>query len=145
MEELERFKNWWLANRPFNTPLMGSISKYHDRISGVVLYRQNEYQVELFITQGNTDIKAHIHPNVDSYEVFLCGDMVFTVNGESYNQATIGGSIPVPSLSLHGGSAGKEGASFISIQRWKNGVLPSSVGYNWIDEDGNTSWNEYKK
>jgi len=144
MEDLENFKNWWLNNRVINSPKHGSLTLYHNRISGVVLYRQNEYQVELFIPQENCEVKQHIHPDVDSFEVYLCGEMVFNLDGTDYAQSTIGDTLPVPSTCYHGGATGEEGAAFLSIQKWKNGVLPTSVGENWGDKDGKDKWEKYK-
>ena len=144
MQDLENFKNWWLNNRVINTPKYGSLSLYHEKIAGIVLYRKEEYQVELFIPQSNSEIKKHIHPDVDSFEVYLCGEIVFNLNDLDYEPFTIGDSLPVPSDSFHGGIIGKEGAAFLSIQKWKNGVLPSSVGENWKDKKGNDKWDKYK-
>ena len=69
---LKEFKNWYLKNNlinvPYNNPIM-----FIDGISGVTIYRKEQFQVQLFICEPNTLIKEHSHPNIDSYEVFLSG------------------------------------------------------------------------
>ena len=73
--------------------------------------------------------------------------MKFTHGGETVNtdeqaQEEIEGmpsyayeTIRVKPNDLHGGTASKNGGSFISIQKWLNGVEPTHVSSNW---DGNS-------
>ena len=53
---------------PFNEPLM-----FVEDITGLVLYRKGQFQIQLFICVPNCYIPRHRHPNVDSYELFLYG------------------------------------------------------------------------
>ena len=113
----------------------------------VVLYRRAPYQVELFCGAVESDLHSfaqHRHPNVDSIEYYLCGDVRFTVNGvrvlsdealastndEGEHRAT-GASVFVRSKDWHGAAVGKGGGAFLSFQKWKDGVEPSSVGLDW--------------
>jgi hypothetical protein len=136
-DDLEHFKNWWMKYRPFNPPMTDQIIQ-HGTVQGVVLFRQYPYQVQLFITRNKSVITPHIHPNVDSFEVFLTGDMTFMADGILYSQATTGDSTRVLPSCWHGGFTGENGASFLSIQKWLNGEIPSSVGNDWADKNGNT-------
>ena len=98
-------------------------------VNGIVLYRNNNYQVELFICKPNLVIPEHTHPDVDSYEVFLYG-MKFTHNGEAVinSEQALEEMEGMPSYAYqtirvrpndpHGGTASKNGGAFISIQRW---------------------------
>jgi hypothetical protein len=140
-DDLEEFKNWWLSNRPINT-FEGSKPCYHATIAGTVLYRQYPYQVQLFITPPNTVIDEHIHPNVDSYEVYLSGDIAFSCNGHVFSSPKIGESIRVRTSYWHGGKTGNMGATFLSIQKWLNDVQPSSVANDWHDHGKNKEGNE---
>lgn len=140
-DDLEEFKNWWLNNRPINT-FEGSKPCYHATIAGTVLYRQYPYQVQLFITPPNTVIEEHIHPNVDSYEVYLTGDIEFSCNGQVFSSPKIGESIRVRTSYWHGGKTGNMGATFLSIQKWLNNVQPSSVANDWHDHGKNKQGND---
>ena len=136
-DDLTAFKQWWEATRPFNPPVEDPVTKA-EAIYGVVLYRQAPYQVQLFIMPPNSFIDDHIHPNVDSFEVFIGGDIAFRCNGETYDQNVLGAYIRVLPDSWHGGSFGKRGGCFLSIQKWLNGVPPTSVGHDWHDASNNT-------
>lgn len=140
-DDLEGFLHWWLASRPIQqVPEFGRVI-HDDQITGVVLYRQAPYQVQLFIVAPNAEIDDHIHPNVDSYEVYLTGDVDFRVNGKS-TQAPF---VRVAPDAWHGGSFGPQGGSFMSVQKWLNGVPPSSVGADWKDHNGNDHGRAYRQ
>jgi hypothetical protein len=143
-DDLEQFKNWWLTNRPLNTPQENALSHVAET-HGVVLYRQNPYQVELFNVKPNSEIPAHIHPNVDSFEVFIGGDIAFMCNDVWYSQDVIGASIRVLPNSYHGGKFGVRGGCFLSIQKWLNGVTPKFVGDDWADTNGTSSYKESRE
>jgi hypothetical protein len=108
---------------------------------GVVLYRQGPFQVELFNVKPNSEIVPHLHPNVDSFEVFLTGDIHFMCNGEWSYEQKLGESITrVKPDSWHGGLFGERGGCFLSVQHWLNGVPPTFVGNDWVDEDKRDSY-----
>lgn len=135
-DDLTAFLQWWLATRPINTPVV-SPTNFNGELSGVVLYRHNNYQVQLFIVQPNSTIEAHIHPNVDSYEVFVGGDINFMCDDTWYDQNVVGMHIRVKPSSWHGGKFGEKGGCFLSVQKWLNGVPPTSVGDDWHDKQNN--------
>lgn len=141
MDDLEQFKDWWLANRIINTPINDALNFVADT-HGVVLFRQNEYQVELFAVKPNSEIKPHIHPNVDSFEVFISGDINFMCNDEWFDKNIIGSTIRVKPNSFHGGLFGEKGGCFLSIQRWLNEVKPTFVGNDWADKESKLSYKD---
>jgi mannose-6-phosphate isomerase-like protein (cupin superfamily) len=141
MDELEQFKDWWLANRIINTPVDDALNFVADT-HGVVLFRHNEFQVELFAVKPNSEIKPHIHPNVDSFEVFVSGDINFMCNDEWFDQNIIGSTIRVKPNSFHGGLFGEKGGCFLSIQRWLNEVKPTFVGNDWADKESKSSYKD---
>ena len=154
-DDLSSFADWYLNSgdikrlyTPFRDPLL-----FIEGVSGVVIYRRDNFQVELFICQPNTVIPEHTHPDVDSYECFLYG-MKFTHGGETVisdeqAQEEIEGmpayayqTIRVRPNDPHGGTASKNGGAFISIQKWLNGVEPTHVSSNW---DGDTMGDNHKE
>jgi len=155
VDKLESFKNWYLAQKPtikfcvpFDNPLM-----FIDGISGLTLYRKNNFQVQLFICEPNINIPKHIHPNIDSFELFLYGmkfthsektiidsDMALKENNEIpfyYYQ-----TIRVKPDDWHGGTSSKNGGAFISIQHWLNNTKPTHVSDDW---QGNVVGNKHKQ
>lgn len=140
-DDLTAFMNWWMNLRPINTPTQNALSHVADT-HGVVLYRQGQYQVELFNVKPNSEIPAHIHPNVDSYEVFVGGDIEFMRDGFWYKQEQIGANIRVTPNSWHGGKFGERGGCFLSIQKWLNDVEPKFVGDDWTGDDNSKSYKE---
>jgi hypothetical protein len=154
-DSLSQFADWYLNSgdikriyAPHNDPLL-----FIDGVSGVVLYRRDNFQVELFICEPNVDIPVHTHPNVDSFELFLCG-MEFTHNGKhaiDHEQSLeeIDGmpryaytTIRVRPNDPHGALSSKNGGSFLSIQHWLNGKPPTHVSSDW---DGKTFMGESHK
>jgi mannose-6-phosphate isomerase-like protein (cupin superfamily) len=135
-DDLEHFKNWWMTTRIINTPQEAKLD-FYGVLHGVVLYRQAPYQVQLFILPPNSEIDPHMHPNVDSFEVFVNGDINFMCNDVWYSQNVIGSCIRVLPSSWHGGKFGERGGCFLSVQKWLNGVEPTSVGEDWHDKNNN--------
>jgi quercetin dioxygenase-like cupin family protein len=147
---LEGFARWYRAT------LFGKLSLVqHDGISvvlpgmGLTLYRQPPFQVQLFLFRPNEVIKEHAHPNVDSYEVYLCGQMQLTLDGKpAYDleqvkalpdgRCSVNGSmLRIPPGAVHGGTIGPTGGAFISIQYWLNGN-PGPIHEDWIGNDGSS-------
>jgi len=141
-DDLTAFADWWLTNRPVRPP-PDAITTY-DNMTGTCLYRSGCYQVQMFTARPNSSAPSHVHPNVDSYELYLSGDLDFVINGVIYKHADIATNpIPVriyPSY-WHEGITGEAGGCFLSIQKWLNGVPPTCVGNDWIDVNGNTQGN----
>lgn len=140
-DELDNFCNWWMANRFINTPQENTLIFQKDT-HGVVLFRQDYYQVEMFLVKPNSEIVAHKHPNVDSFEIFVSGDINFMCDGVWYDQNVLGGRIRVKPNSWHGGHFGERGGCFLSVQKWLNGTIPTFVGNDWQDKENNNSYKE---
>lgn len=154
---LEGFARWFIA-QPIGAlrPPHGQLSFYMladasqnvgGPTAGLVLHRDGDYQAELFLllpTNDGFEFPAHKHPDVDSYEYFLSGPIGFNINGrpvaddahvkaiaEDGASFLCGRYLRVNHSAPHGARVGKEGGAFISLQRWLNGVKPTSVGMNW--------------
>lgn len=146
-DDLTKFLNWYLKKNKPVIPFVPLDEAQHfvENVTSLVIYRQFPYQVQLFIAAPGTVIPEHVHPNVDSYEVFLRG-MEFTHNGEvivSMIEAVTsgredmakphGGIIRVQPNDLHGGRASNTGGAFLSVQKWLRPDI-SSVGNDWDGE-----------
>lgn len=111
-------------------------------VTSVVLHREGQYQAELIIVAPNVEIPPHEHPDVDSYEVALAGEIAFFVDGiqTGYRRTPaangmsrdFGKFVPIRSDAPHSGVAGPMGTVFLSVQKWREGVQPTHVGMNWI-------------
>jgi len=144
MDDLTNFRDWWLANRPFNTPEKNVLSHVADT-HGVVLFRQGSYQVELFNVKPNSIIPMHIHPNVDSYEVYVGGDVAFFCENEWHEPREIGRTIRVLPSAWHEAKFGERGGCFLSIQKWMNETEPKFIGNDWDGADKSLSYESSKK
>lgn len=151
MDELDQFLAWFLAQGPSlgKVPLMssvanlGSVSEGGHVMSGV-WYRKEQFQVELFMIAGPMIIPEHTHPNVDSYEVLIGGQIRFSHSGKwlmpetyctdiNYDGTSVyrGQKVRVNHNASHGGVVGPGGAMFFSVQRWLNGVEPHNIALDW--------------
>lgn len=144
-DELEDFLHWFLTK----APSIGMIPFYEavDNVEGVtkiLWYRRDEFQVQLFAVPPNYIIPEHVHPNVDSFEVYLGGQINFSHGGKFVNtkwEDSIpdryglspfrGAVIRVRPHDIHGGVFGPAGGVFMSVQRWLNGVKPHCVAADY--------------
>lgn len=160
MDELDEFLMWFLSQGPVlgRSPVMSSVTSFgQDEQGGQVIsnvwYRKDQFQVELFTVVGPCIIPEHTHPNVNSYEVLIGGQIRFSHLGkwmmsDTYQQDTTedglspyrGQKVRVNHNDPHGAVVGPGGGMFFSVQHWLNGVKPSSVGFDW---DGRTSSEEH--
>ncbi len=114
------------------------------RVEGMLLYRDAPYQVELFnAPRGGGHFPPHRHPNVDSIEYLLSGQIGFHVAGRAAPVEDVfavaadgaaklcGTIVRIRPSDWHGADVGPAGGVFLSIQRWLNGVPPSSVVLDW--------------
>jgi hypothetical protein len=159
-DELDDFLAWFLGQGPAlgKVPLLSTVYNFgKDNQGGHVMsgiwYRNKPFQVEMFVCSGPCIVPEHTHPNVDSYEVLLGGQIRISRNGkwlipETY-QEDIGekGTSPYRGESIrinhdtpHGALVGPSGAMFFSVQHWLNDIEPHSVGLDW---NGITSSKEH--
>jgi len=147
-DSLPSFARWFLS-QPFRAlrPPRSLVYFYQTEggiVISTVLCRHGQYQVELFAGPGPGFFPPHRHPNVDSIEVMLGGDVGFRVGERTvFSEAQLastasdgaslvtGQRIRVRPTDQHGASVGEAGGAFLSIQRWLNDVEPTSVGLDW--------------
>lgn len=99
-----------------------------------VLHRIDNYQVEL-VELSPSRVPRHRHPAIDSCEYFLSGSSFVDIAHRTFYmhpqmpQAKL--LLPIPSFAWHGAVVGGDGITFLSIQRWTEGIIPSSAVENW--------------
>lgn len=126
-------------------------------IVSFVIFRESPFQVELFIVpSAPSSFPVHCHPNVDAIEFPLSGNSWLQVNGEDvWTQEQIeqwldyrlpSRPVPIAHDDMHCGG-GSTPYAFLSIQKWLNGVQPSSVGLDWEGETSSVAhammWQRY--
>lgn len=134
----------WVAQNMHKWPTlpdMYSVDMIGGSATGSLLHREGQFQTEQFYilpSSHGSSFPEHSHPNVDSIEYVLFGHIAFTIGGKRVTTDAeldagqhIGRMLPVRAKRPHGGSVGAGGAAFVSIQQWRNGVIPSSVLRDW--------------
>lgn len=135
----------WFINQPLGKliPFMRPNSTNYGPIARSVLFRNQYFQVEMWtVWPGETQFPEHNHPDVDTVEIHLSGDLRFTLNGNPIDSNLLiplkgGGALPAIRINhddTHQASAGIGGAMFLSCQQWLNDVNPNSVALNWEGE-----------
>lgn len=140
---VEEFRDWYMAQgmpirTPFNLPI-----HYTDNAMSLCLYREGQFQVELYLTKPFSTSPPHTHPDVESAFVYLTGNIDFDIEGRNlpsnrdkqYARADgahrlFGATSSSPDGLAHWLNIGKEGGAFLSFEYWKEGS-PTSVTTNW--------------
>lgn len=145
-DDLEAFAVFFLNKVPAlgMIPLFNAVHRIED-VYSVTWYKSGQYQVQLFVVPPNYVIPEHTHPNVDSIELYLGGQIKFshkgkwTVKNENLEvpgplgtSLERGNMIRVHPNDLHGGIFGESGGVFMSIQKWLNGVEPHCVAADYV-------------
>ena len=125
-----------------DVPRLGLIN--FGNIISLVIYRSVPFQVELFIVpHAPSFFTEHRHPNVDVVEFPLAGVNRLYINGVQVHSDLDTAEwvqglqksplIQIKPTDLHSGDSHSPYA-FLSIQKWLNGVTPTSVGLDWDGE-----------
>jgi hypothetical protein len=126
-----------------SVPRVSAIYNYGDIIS-LVLYRQGQFQVELFIAPcAKTHFPPHKHPDVDVIEFALAGSVDLYISEKkvctsdqvvswlAHEVKTV--PVVINATDLHYGY-GHTPYAFLSMQEWLHDTVPTSVGLNWEGE-----------
>lgn len=112
----------------------------HDTVSTAVVHREGQFQAEIVLSHPGAPEwpGEHCHPDVDSVEVGIYNTGNLTREGENVTEADfIYNGFPLVYLDhtcRHGAKFKDRGFLLLSIQKWLNGVPPTSVGLNWHGE-----------
>jgi hypothetical protein len=144
---VEEFKNWWWidAKRPLRPPFINPV--FHtDNAMSLCLYREGQFQVELYISEPDSTSPPHTHPGVDSCFIYLGGNIHFHLEGRENpdpqpfqkskpngTHALFGATVSSPDGIPHWLKIGPEGGAFLSFEHWKD-KEPVSVTTNWNGE-----------
>jgi len=142
---VEQFAKWYEENNfPIRPPQNNAIFRTNNA-SALVLFREGQFQVELYIGDPNSTTPEHSHPGVKSIIMFLSGEGNTTVNGNFvadptpyFNKVNEDGTsilfkqkVTVDPNDTHGLTTYNRGFAFLSIEQWPDGVEPSSVTLHW--------------
>lgn len=142
---VEEFAKWYEENGfPFRPPQNNAVFRTNNA-SALVLYREEQFQAELYIGDPNSVTPEHSHPGVKSIIVFLSGEGNTTVNGNFvadprpyFNKVNEDGTsvlfkqrVVVDPNDTHGLTTYSKGFAFLSIEQWPEGVEPTSVTIRW--------------
>jgi hypothetical protein len=143
---LEDYLEWFLEN---GSPIPQMPKDGYENIGNgpyVVLHREGQYQSQLFFVNPSEDLPVHNHPNVNSYELHVGGDIDFIVEDESaipyahlmdekdgISRFWAQG-VHVPAGCDHYLKVGRAGGVFVSVQHWLNGIKPTSVDFDWVGD-----------
>jgi quercetin dioxygenase-like cupin family protein len=150
---VKEFADWYVANNfPIRPPFDGPV--YVTSISySYVLYREGQYQAELYLVKPNAASPDHSHPKVENIIMVLGGAVGGTTNGKETDNTTEslisnldgtsklfkGMSETLTDKDVHSLTTGDTGGAFISFEKWPEDIKPYSVTENWegasIDSD----------
>lgn len=116
------FMRSWLQDKPM-LPLE---VMFYEGITGITLWRDGPFQVQLFIVAPNVGSPEHAHPNIETIDMGIFGDDDNIVGGRKH-----GPFVLVRAGEKHIAKAGPRGGAFYSFQHWLNGVQPTSVLLDW--------------
>jgi hypothetical protein len=147
--DVHEFKEWWLKHGrplrpPFELPTLTTDLAY-----SLCLYREGEFQIELYVLKPDSTSPPHKHPGVDSVFVYLGGNLEFgdkdnifkstaefQFEKENGTHALFGSTAEALDGELHSVRTFEAGGAFLSFEHWKD-RKPTSVVLNWEgDPDG---------
>ena len=141
-DELSKFAHFYLnSDLPgkIYTPIKNGLI-FEGGMTGIVLYRHEQFQVELFIVKPNLIIPEHTHPDIDSYECFLYG-MNFTHSGKTITNREQAleekNGYPICSYQTirvkpndpHGGTSSKNGGCFLVSHKFLQTFYSSHASF----------------
>lgn len=97
-----------------------------------VLHRRDRLQTEIVMIDPGAVIPRHTHPNVDSIDLLVRGNVsAFEIDGTTLTRFVRGMGLRIPAGAPHGGTALAEGIGvwFLSCQRWR--VPQKHIALDW--------------
>lgn len=137
---VEEFAAWYKVNkfpiRPVDDPV------YVTEISmSYVLFREGQFQAELYLVKPNTGSPDHSHPGIENIIMPWGGDIGTTA--DNISPALFCGQGPViKEGATHALHTGDKGGAFLSLERWDDSLKPTSVTIRW---KGETCGDEHTK
>ena len=145
---VEEFAQWYEDNGfPIRPPQNDAIFRTNNA-SALVLFREGQFQVELYIGDPNSVTPEHSHPGVESIIMFISGEGTTTVNKKEvadprpyFNMVNEDGTsilfkqkLRIRPSDSHGLTSYNKGFAFYSMEKWPDDVQPTSVAAHWHGE-----------
>ena len=140
---LEEFARWYKENDyPIRPPFEDCVY-VTDNSYSYVLFRQGQFQAEIYLVKPNSGSPEHSHPNVENIILVWGGDAYPSYDGVASPAVTPvaradGTSSVFGSMNrkmtddhTHALQTGPKGAAFLSIEKWPANAKPTSVVVNW--------------
>lgn len=141
---IEEFAEWYKQNNyPIRPPFEDCVY-VTDNSYSYVLFRQGQFQAEIYLVRPNSSSPEHSHPQVENIILLLGGDPAATYDGVMdsmpiFTQPRADGTSPIfgmmgPKITdkhTHALHTGNKGAAFLSLEKWPDNVRPTSVVVNW--------------
>jgi len=139
LKNVKEFMGWWIkAGRPIKPPFEHPIH-ITDMAYALTIYREGQYQIELYICKPNTQTQVHSHPGIESLSVYLAGNLTFAKDGGKFLDLSghqferedgahwlLGKSVEAIDGNDHALKVNAEGGSFLLFQKWHD-KKPRSV------------------
>jgi hypothetical protein len=92
-----------------------------DISSSFTVYRNKNYQVEMYIVKPNTSTPEHSHPGVENLIMYIGGDIKYVHNGIDIHLTKNSQTPVLRDGDKHALHSGTRGAVFYSIEKWPDG------------------------
>jgi hypothetical protein len=148
-DSIEEFAKWYEeSGYPICPPQHNAIFRTNNA-SALVLFREGQFQVELYIGDADSVTPEHSHPGVESIIVYLSGEGRTSINSitekyrepAEYDKVNPDGTSVLFKLAMrinpqdtHGLVTGSKGFAFYSIEKWDDSLTPTSVTIEWEGE-----------
>lgn len=142
---LTEFVHWYIDNNlPIRPPYDGEVY-FTDESFSYVLYREGQYQAELYLIKPGALPPDHGHPNVENIIMILGGTIEGSINNKIndvshlWNKHNIDGTSvffkkltdPLKFGDTHSIGGGPKGCAVITFEKWPEGVTPTSITRDW--------------
>ena len=136
-QTVEEFASWYKANNmPMRPPKDDPV--YVTEISmSYVLFRDGQFQAELYLVKPNTGSPQHSHPGIENIIMLMGGDITLEDKSGARLSPPKGMDIfgllgsTIRNGETHALLCGDKGGAFLSLEKWEEGIKPTSVTIRW--------------
>jgi hypothetical protein len=122
-DTLEEFVEWWMDSRmPWMIPEDSEVY-ITDNASSIILFRQDRYQVELYINFPLAIAPLHGHPGME-----LITMQIGRMNPIRWAYA---GKKLISGKKHNANFGSKKGTVFLTFEKWEPGIPMTSASVNW--------------
>ena len=128
---LEEFAHWYKENNCPIEPTIDVSVCTTDISSSFAVYRNKNYQVEMYIVKPNTSTPEHGHPGIENLIMYIGGDIKYVHNGIDIHLTKNSQTPVLRDGDKHALHSGPRGAVFYSIEKWPDGSTPLGIANVW--------------